>query len=238
MRQWQDLLSTHVGGTTISLVVDLGCGTGRFSELLAAHFGAQVIGIDPSQKMLDRARQKLTNSGIVFQQSSAEALPLADGCVDFVFMSQVYHHLVRPIDVAWECWRVLREGGYICLRNTTREVDFVYRHFVQTMRPLIDSELPGRQEIARLFVSAGFAHAVHQIVTHVVARDWPSFVQKSALRGDSFLARLPTEECNAGMAKLRARAAISNPDDVVSEEIDWFVFIKAGSPTTRHQHHP
>jgi ubiquinone/menaquinone biosynthesis C-methylase UbiE len=172
MRQWQDLLSTHVGGTAISLVVDLGCGTGRFSELLAAHFGAQVIGIDPSQKMLDQARQELTNSGVVFQQSSAEALPLAHSCVDLIFMSQVYHHLVRPIDFARECWRVLREGGYICIRNTTQEVDFVYRHFFQTMRPLIDSELPGRQEIARLFVSAGFAHAVHQIVTHVVARDW------------------------------------------------------------------
>jgi cyclopropane fatty-acyl-phospholipid synthase-like methyltransferase len=28
----------------MSLVIDLGCGTGRFSELLAAHFGVQVIG--------------------------------------------------------------------------------------------------------------------------------------------------------------------------------------------------
>jgi ubiquinone/menaquinone biosynthesis C-methylase UbiE len=76
MRQWQDLLSTHVGGIAISLVVDLGCGTGRFSELLAAQFVARVIGIDPSQKMLEQARQKLTNSGVVFQQSSSTGLGL------------------------------------------------------------------------------------------------------------------------------------------------------------------
>ena len=52
-RLWQDLLSTHIDRDAISVVVDLGCGTGRFSELLAAHFGAQVIGIDPSEKMVD-----------------------------------------------------------------------------------------------------------------------------------------------------------------------------------------
>src|SRR5215470_14102835 len=37
-RLWQDLLSVHVDRAEISLVIDLGCGTGRFSELLAALF--------------------------------------------------------------------------------------------------------------------------------------------------------------------------------------------------------
>jgi ubiquinone/menaquinone biosynthesis C-methylase UbiE len=49
LRLWQDLLSVHIDRAGMSLVIDLGCGTGRFSELLAAHFGVQVIGIDPSQ---------------------------------------------------------------------------------------------------------------------------------------------------------------------------------------------
>jgi ubiquinone/menaquinone biosynthesis C-methylase UbiE len=33
-RHWQRLLSAHVDRTAISVVVDLGCGTGRFSEML------------------------------------------------------------------------------------------------------------------------------------------------------------------------------------------------------------
>jgi SAM-dependent methyltransferase len=48
LRLWQDLLSVHTDRADMSLVIDLGCGTGRFSEILAAHFGVQVIGIDPS----------------------------------------------------------------------------------------------------------------------------------------------------------------------------------------------
>jgi trans-aconitate methyltransferase len=52
------LLLAHVDRTAISLVVDLGCGTGRFSEMLAAELGARVIGLDPSEKMIDQARRK------------------------------------------------------------------------------------------------------------------------------------------------------------------------------------
>jgi ubiquinone/menaquinone biosynthesis C-methylase UbiE len=40
-------------------VLDVGCGTGRYCELLAKR-GARVVGIDPSSKMLERARRKIT----------------------------------------------------------------------------------------------------------------------------------------------------------------------------------
>jgi ubiquinone/menaquinone biosynthesis C-methylase UbiE len=70
VRLWQDLLSVRIDRAAISLVIDLGCGTGRFSELLAAHFGVQVIGIDPSQKMVDQARRKPATGNVVYRQGS------------------------------------------------------------------------------------------------------------------------------------------------------------------------
>ena len=45
-RLWQNLLSVHVDRAEISLVINLGCGTGRFSELLVALFCVPVISID------------------------------------------------------------------------------------------------------------------------------------------------------------------------------------------------
>jgi len=116
LRIWQDLLSVHIEKAAISLVIELGCGTGRFSELLAAHFGVEIIGIDPLKKMLDQARRKPAAGNVVYRQAAAEALPLPDGCADLVFMSMVYHHLTDPSAVARECRRVLREGGYVCIR--------------------------------------------------------------------------------------------------------------------------
>jgi ubiquinone/menaquinone biosynthesis C-methylase UbiE len=65
LRLWRDLLSVSIDRAAISLVIDLGCGTGRFSELLATHFGVEVIGIDPSQKMVDQARRKPATGSVV-----------------------------------------------------------------------------------------------------------------------------------------------------------------------------
>lgn len=42
-------LATTPGGG-IARIVDLGCGTGRYSEALAAHSDARVVGVDPSEK--------------------------------------------------------------------------------------------------------------------------------------------------------------------------------------------
>jgi SAM-dependent methyltransferase len=225
LRQWQDLLSTQLDRTAISVVVDLGCGTGRFTEPLATLFQAKVIGVDPSVRMISKARQKFITDNVAFQQASAEALPLPGGAVDLVFMSQVYHHLAAPADAARECYRVLRHSGQVCVRNTTRENDFVYRDFFP-LQALIESDLPTRKDMESVFVAAGFAVARHQTVTQFVSRNWPAFVHKSALRADSFLARLSDDEFYQGMAALRAHAVDVSRDDGVTEEIDWFVFTK------------
>jgi ubiquinone/menaquinone biosynthesis C-methylase UbiE len=224
--QWLDLLSTHLDRNAISLIIDLGCGTGRFSEPLAARFGVRVIATDTSQTMLDQARRKRTTGSVVLVRASAQVLPFSDGSADAVFMSMVCHHLADPVVVAKECRRVLRDSGHVCIRNSTREADFPHRHFFPAMRSLIESELPARNDIRCIFTTAGFTPVVHEIVRQVVAPNWATFVHKSSLRADSFLARLSNEDFSAGMARLRAHGHGANQDDAVTEEIDWFLFTK------------
>jgi hypothetical protein len=108
----------------------------------------------------------------------------------------------------------------------TRENDVVVPNFFPAVRAMLDADLPSSDEIRSNFAAAGFAPRHHEIVTEVVAPDWPSFVRKSALRADSFLARLSDTEFDQGMAALRAHRANINPAEAVTEEIDWFVFKK------------
>jgi hypothetical protein len=122
----------------------------------------------------------------------------------------------------------LRQGGYVCIRNGTRESDFPHRHFFPALRALIDSDLPSRRDIASSFLAGGFTPIVHQVVTQVTAPNWPSFIEKSALRADSFLARLSDDDFLQGMAALRTPSDAINQDDAVTEEIDWFVFVRRG----------
>ena len=91
---------------------------------------------------------------------------------------------------------------------------------------MLDIELPSSDAVKANFVGAGFLLKHHEIVSEAVAPDWSSFVRKSALRADSFLARLSDTEFEQGMAALRAHLANMDSDQIVTEEIDWFVFTK------------
>ena len=227
-RLWKDLLSVHVDRRKMSLLIDLGCGTGRFTYLLAAHFRVRVIGIDPSSKMIEQARRKPARGDLTFRQGSAEALPLTDGCADLVFMSMIYHHLTDPSAVARECHRVLCSGGFACIRNGIRETDFPHRQFFPSLEAMVAAELPSQHDVRGVFLAAGFNEVTHRVVTQVVAPDWHHFVEKSALRADSFLARLSDREFEEGMAALRCPGAAIEQNDPVTEEIGWFVFARSG----------
>ena len=92
------------------------------------------------------------------------------------------------------------------------------------LQSLIDCELPTRPEIEAAFAAAGFTPVVNQVVMQTVAPDWQSFVEKSALRADSFLARLSNVDFEQGMAALRAHGDEIDQKAAVTEEIAWFVF--------------
>jgi SAM-dependent methyltransferase len=139
-------------------------------------------------------------------------------------MSMVYHHFSDRAAAARECHRVLRPAGYACIRNAVQEADFPHRHFFPALQAMIDRELPTRREIESLFAAAGFTPVANQVVTQVAAPNWQSFVEKSALRADSFLARLSNDEFERGMAALRAHGEGIHRQTAVTEEIAWFVF--------------
>jgi ubiquinone/menaquinone biosynthesis C-methylase UbiE len=72
MRMWLDRLTTHIPTSEITSIIDLGCGTGRFSGALAKEFLAHVLGIDPSEKMLLQAGRKAVPENVAFVRGSGE----------------------------------------------------------------------------------------------------------------------------------------------------------------------
>jgi ubiquinone/menaquinone biosynthesis C-methylase UbiE len=49
---WLDAIKSSISTQNIRKILDLGCGTGRFTVALAEAFGCPVAGIDPSEAML------------------------------------------------------------------------------------------------------------------------------------------------------------------------------------------
>jgi ubiquinone/menaquinone biosynthesis C-methylase UbiE len=226
LQEWLDLFSAYVPKDGVSRIVDLGCGTGRFSEPLSVHFEADVVGLDPSEKMLEEARRKTSRRGVVFEQASGEKLPVEDHSADMVLMSMVFHHLRDPRSTLRECHRVLRQHGSVCLRNGTVDAieRFPYLKFFPTVRSVIEEQLPTRDHVTSSFEEAGFHVVAHRIVDQQNSADWASFAEKLSLRADSFLARISDHEFDAGIAALRRFARSADSGRPVIEEVDFFVF--------------
>jgi ubiquinone/menaquinone biosynthesis C-methylase UbiE len=55
---WMNAIAVHLADQSITHILDLGCGTGRFSKRWPCEFNAEVIGLDPSVKMLQACPRK------------------------------------------------------------------------------------------------------------------------------------------------------------------------------------
>lgn len=219
---WLDVIQA-AAPREVSRILDLGCGTGRYSSALAARFGVPVVGVDRSRRMLSVAQQKPTCVPIV--RGDAEALPLADGAFDLVFLSMVLHHFARPEEAARECRRVLRGGGVVCLRGGTTEGigGYAYVPFFPTAVAIMERQLQPRARIDAIFRAEGLALAGHEIVSSPLAESWTAYASRLALRADSVLAQISDADFAEGMRRLEAYARTA-PEGVLSEPVDFFVF--------------
>jgi len=108
---WMNRIEFHLDRPRVTEILDLGCGTGRFSEGLAEKFDATVIGVDPSRKMLERARSKKRDYRVQYHHGQADSIPIPAHSVDVIFISMSFHHFDDKTASVHECWRVLGKDG-------------------------------------------------------------------------------------------------------------------------------
>jgi ubiquinone/menaquinone biosynthesis C-methylase UbiE len=223
--RWLDVISQSVPKGTISEIVDVGCGTGRYSAALGSHLNAHVVAIDPSEKMLAEARKKAPQR-VRHERASAESLPLQDASVDLAFMSMVFHHFDDPDRAVSECRRVLRRGGTVCVRETTADYieTYPYVPFFSRSRCILNDVLPSQEFIKSIFTRAGFQLVRHDLVRSEAAESWAAYARKLGYRAISILAQLSDQEFEDGLSVLREHAATVPTREPVIELMDFFVF--------------
>ncbi|MGH6922386.1 MAG: class I SAM-dependent methyltransferase [Propylenella sp.] len=98
-----------------SRVLDVGCGTGVLTRVLAQWPRvASVTGVDPAAPLLGRARELAEDlSNIEFQEADGRSLPFEDAAFDVVVFDSTLSHVPDPKRALAEAFRVLRPGGLL-----------------------------------------------------------------------------------------------------------------------------
>ena len=110
------------GGLAGKRVLDVGCGGGLLSEGMAAH-GAQVTGIDLSDKALAVARLHLLESGLSvdYRHVAAEALAAeTPAAFDVVTCLEMLEHVPDPASVVHACAALVKPGGQVFFSTLNR----------------------------------------------------------------------------------------------------------------------
>ena len=92
------------------LAVDVGCGNGQLTQLLAPYF-SRVVGLDPSANQIANA---VPNNSISYQCAPAEKLPLVDKSASLITAAQAAHWFDLPAFYEEVC-RVGVESGILAL---------------------------------------------------------------------------------------------------------------------------
>ena len=114
MVHWAGLDKLPAGTT----VLDVGCGIGGSSRILAKDYGFAVTGITISPQQVQRA-QELTANGldVKFQVDDAMALSFSDASFDVVWSIEAGPHMPDKAVFAKELMRVLKPGGVLVVAD-------------------------------------------------------------------------------------------------------------------------
>jgi len=158
-KQWRkkgcNIAYEILGKKEIEQITDVACGTGDlliFWKEYANKRDIKVkkfIGIDPSVKMLEVAREKIDFAQ--FLEGKAQELPIDNKTTEIISISYGIRNVVDRVDAINEFYRVLKPGGVlVILEFTKREkrsyFDNVVEFYMKKVLPLIGGLVSGNKE--------------------------------------------------------------------------------------------
>jgi ubiquinone/menaquinone biosynthesis C-methylase UbiE len=94
-------------------VIDLGCGYGWFCRYAREKGAKHVLGLDISERMLNKARELTSDNAIIYHQEDLEQLKLPEDTYDLAYSSLTLHYIEDLSTLLKTIYQSLTPGGYV-----------------------------------------------------------------------------------------------------------------------------
>jgi SAM-dependent methyltransferase len=186
-----------------SKILDLGCGTGNLSEQLLECIPVEIIGIDKSLQMLNKARKKSLQ--VLCGDAGHVSLPIKDNSFDLVIGAFVIHHIKNRMALIRECFRILNDGALIILTSSHRQIENLHpvlNDFFPSLVEIDKRRFPKLTELDNSFQNAGFKRIKHgELIINRIPIDM-DYLDKVKSKYVSTFHLLSDDEFKAGVEKL------------------------------------
>ncbi len=179
-------------------VLDLGCGTGHISRLIGEKTRGRVVGVDSSDGMIEKAKEKFLNQGISFQVCSAEQIDYQNE-FDIILCNSAFQWFTDPAKAVKACYESLRINGKIAIQAPAK--DNYCPNFLRAIAEVKNNEATQNtfacfnqpwffrdtaEEYAELFRRAGFEvdkATIDEVVTYHTAEETYKIFESGAAAG-------------------------------------------------------
>ena len=225
---WTDAIAKYLNRSSGLTILDLGSGTGRFAPRLARYFNAQVIGVEPSDKMRSIAEENNTDERVSYRKGNAGPIPVDDEKCDFAFLSMVIHHFDDLEFCSQELHRLLKPKGHVFIRNSFRDrLDgFLYQKFFPSAKAIDNQMCPSLESVEEVFVTNGFEKIALETIEQTVAESLGAYYERIKMKSFSTFDHMSDEEFESGLLAMKQAAEREEKPTPVTETIDLLVFKK------------
>ena len=193
-KSWRRLVARTLEPSLVegARVLDVACGTGELSRVLARAGAASVIGLDFCRPMLEIARHKAAddNRPVLFVEGDALRLPFADEAFDVVTIAFGLRNLAVVEEGLRELLRILKPGGRAAVLEFSSPVvpgfRALFSFYFTRLLPRIGgwvsgsrgaysylpdsvSRFPDQERLAELMRGAGFEEVGYRNLTGGIA---------------------------------------------------------------------
>jgi SAM-dependent methyltransferase len=163
-----DFIMARCGLGKECVLVDVGCGTGIASRLLAAR-GVTVIGVEPNTEMRCAAEAIAVEPRLTYRAGRAESTGLPAAVADAVLSAQAFHWF-EPVATLREFHRILKPSGWTVLlwneRDERDPVTAAYGEVIRTARDAAAIESPRQMRAGDALRTSPLFHRAEQVTFH------------------------------------------------------------------------